>query len=295
MIMNDLTQAFYKILQLQNSIELIEEQIVTKKSLLDQAQAFLDTGRISAIQLIQRDLELGESELRLVQARGSMLKLEEDLFNILGVEKPSSVKYISNTKYEKIDLSPELIIDSNLNYLNTVKAAEMQILALKSTISALKRDYLPNVVARAGYRFEGKGVPESDKDNDLVGGMGLTWNVFSGGRTYNQIQEHKATLNSLIAKVDLLKREASTKIRLGIIDADTEYYKIGIRQKAVGAAKTYYEYAKTKYDTGEKSQIEFLQAANLLQEQEAEYENSIYNYKIKIARLEKLAGLVITE
>ena len=148
---------------------------------------------------------------------------------------------------------------------------------------------------RAGYRFEGKGVPDSDKDNDLVGGLGLTWQVFSGGRTYNQIQEHKATLNALTAKVNLLKREAGSKIRLGIIDANTEYYKIGIRQKAVGAAKTYYEYAKTKYDTGEKSQIEFLQAANLLQEQEAEYENSIYNYKIKIARLEKLAGLVITE
>ena len=130
MIMNDLTQAFYKILQLQNSIELIKEQIVIKKSLLDQAQAFLDTGRISAIQLIRRDLELGESELRLVQARGSMLKLEEDLFNILGVDKPSSVKYISNIKYEKIDLSPELIIDSNLNYLNTKSLFQMHLFYL---------------------------------------------------------------------------------------------------------------------------------------------------------------------
>jgi len=295
MVINDLTATFYKILKLQNSMAMIKRTIATNQSLLDQAEAFLDTGRVSAMQVTKRDLELGESELLLVQAKGNLLKLEEDLFNILGVEKPPSVTYLSDIGYERIDLNPELIIDSNLNYLNTVKAAEMQILALKSTISALKRDFFPNLVARAAYRFEGKGVPESDKDNDLVGGLGLTWQVFSGGRTYNQIQEHKATLNSLTAKINLLKREASTKIRLGVIDANTEYYKIGIRQKAVGAAKTYYEYTKTKYDTGEKSQIEFLEAASLLQRQEAEYENSIYNYKIKIARLEKLAGLVITE
>ncbi len=294
-IINNLTQKFYQILKLQNSMAMIKRTIATNQNLLDQAEAFLDTGRVSAMQVTRRDLELGESELLLVQAKGAMLKLEEDLFNLLGIEKPSGVTYISDIQYEKIDLNPELIINSNLNYLNTVKAAEMRILALKSTISALKRDFFPNLVARAAYRFEGKGVPDSDKDNDLVGGLGLTWQVFSGGRTYNQIQEHKATLNALTAKVNLLKREASTKIRLGIIDANTEYYKIGIRQKAVGAAQTYYEYTKTKYDTGEKSQIEFLEAANLLQKQEVEYENSIYNYKIKIARLEKLAGLVITE
>ena len=190
-------------------------------------------------------------------------------------------------------MNPDLIIESNLNYLNAVRSAEMKILSLKSLISALKRDFLPNIIARAAYRFEGKGVPDSDKDNDLVGGMGLTWQLFQGGRTYYQIQEHKAMLNSQIAKLNLLKRDIGTEIRYGVIDADTDYYKIDVLKRSVKAAKSNYEYIKTNYNLGEKSMVELLEAQDLLSEQETEYENAIYDYKIKVARIERIAGVVI--
>ncbi|MEC9381661.1 MAG: TolC family protein [Thermodesulfobacteriota bacterium] len=293
-ILSKVSENYYKILKVQNLIKLIENQVTTNKTRLEQAKAFLTAGRISALEVTARSLDVDQSELEAIKLKGNLEKLEEDLFNLLGVPKPREISYSSNLQYSKVDLNADLIIESNLNYLNAIKSAEMKILSLKSMISALKRDFLPNIIARAAYRFEGKGVPDSDKDNDLVGGMGLRWELFQGGRTYYQIQEHKAMLNSSIAKLNLLKRDIGSKIRFGVIDADTDFYKIDVLKRSVKAAKSNYEYIKTNYTLGEKSMVELLEAEDLLSEQETEYQNAIYDYKIKVARIERIAGVVIS-
>jgi len=294
-IMNELVMTFYEILKTKNSISQQEKEILLNNDLLKQAKAFFDAGRVSSLDITKQRIALNESELRLVIHQGRLLKLEEELFNHLGVAKPPKVAYIPDYGYEKMDLNADLIIDSNIHYIHSVKAMEMKILGIKAQISAYKRDFLPSIMARAAYRFEGRGVPDSDKDNDYIAGIGMTWQIFNGGRTYYQIQEHKAILNSLYAKLAVLKRKASSKIRYGIIDADTAYLKINVRKEGVNAAKVYYEYTKTKLNVGEASEIEFFQASHLLGKQERDYKNAIYNYKIKIARLEKLAGLIITK
>ncbi|MEE2975353.1 MAG: TolC family protein [Thermodesulfobacteriota bacterium] len=293
-ILSKVSENYYKILKVQNLIKLIENQVTTNKTRLEQAKAFLTAGRISALEVTARSLDVDQSELEAIKLKGNLEKLEEDLFNLLGVPKPREISYSSNLQYSKVDLNADLIIESNLNYLNAIRSAEMKILSLKSMISALKRDFLPNIIARAAYRFEGKGVPDSDKDNDLVGGMGLRWELFQGGRTYYQIQEHKAMLNSSIAKLNLLKRDIGSKIRFGVIDADTDFYKIDVLKRSVKAAKSNYEYIKTNYTLGEKSMVELLEAEDLLSEQETEYQNAIYDYKIKVARIERIAGVVIS-
>ena len=293
-ILSKVSENYYKILKVQNLIKLIENQVTTNKTRLEQAKAFLTAGRISALEVTARSLDVDQSELEAIKLKGNLEKLEEDLFNLLGVPKPREISYSSNLQYSKVDLNADLIIESNLNYLNAIKSAEMKILSLKSMISALKRDFLPNIIARAAYRFEGKGVPDSDKDNDLVGGMGLRWELFQGGRTYYQIQEHKAMLNSSIARLNLLKRDIGSKIRFGVIDADTDFYKIDVLKRSVKAAKSNYEYIKTNYTLGEKSMVELLEAEDLLSEQETEYQNAIYDYKIKVARIERIAGVVIS-
>ena len=52
---------------------------------------------------------------------------------------------------------------------------------------------------------------------------------------------------------------------------------------------------KNKYDSGELSEIKLLEAKNIKDKQEILYQNSVYDYIIKIARIEKATGLNITK
>ena len=52
---------------------------------------------------------------------------------------------------------------------------------------------------------------------------------------------------------------------------------------------------KTKYKSGDLSEIELFEVENMKNKQEILYQNSIYDYIIKIARIEKVTGLNITK
>lgn len=294
-ILNEVTEKFYEVLKTKNHISGLESERETKNKQLKKSIAFLEAGRVSSLDVAEKNLNLSRIELELISKKGLLRKLEEEFFTLLGVQRPSEVNYVANLKYTKIDLNSEAIIDSYMMNMYEIKALEMSILSTKATISAIYRDFLPNIVARAAYRFEGKGVSSEDKDNDLIGGMGATWQIFNGGRTYYQIQSQRARLRAQMTKLNLLKQELSSKIRGSVIEAETSFFKIEVLEKSMKASEAHFKFMENKYDSGELSEIKLLEAKNIKDKQEILYQNSVYDYIIKIARIEKATGLNITK
>ena len=294
-ILNEVTEKFYEVLKTKNHISGLESERETKNKQLKKSIAFLEAGRVSSLDVAEKNLNLSRIELELISKKGLLRKLEEEFFTLLGVQRPSEVNYVANLKYTKIDLNSEAIIDSYMMNMYEIKALEMSILSTKATISAIYRDFLPNIVARAAYRFEGKGVSSEDKDNDLIGGMGATWQIFNGGRTYYQIQSQRARLRAQMTKLNLLKQQLSSKIRGSVIEAETSFFKIEVLEKSMKASEAHFKFMKNKYDSGELSEIKLLEAKNMKNKQEILYQNSVYDYIIKIARIEKATGLNITK
>ena len=293
-ILNSVTEKFYEIMKTKNLIEGLESEKEIKDKELDKSIAFLKAGRVSSLDVAERNLSLSKIELELVTRKGYLRKLEEELFTLLGVNRPDQVNYISDLSYTKIDLNSDLIIDSYMQNMYQIKSLEMSILSTKATISAIYRDFLPNIVARAAYRFEGKGVADEDKDNDLIGGMGATWQIFNGGRTYYQIQSQKARLRAQMTQLSMLKQQLSSKVRASVIDAETAFYKINVLKKSLKASEAHHKLVESKYDSGELSELKLVQANNMKDKQKILYQNSIYDYIIKVARIEKVTGLKIT-
>ena len=292
-IVNKISENYYEILKLKNSIKKIKKDIETNRDLLSKNKAFLEAGRSSRIDVIESNIDLSESELEYIELQGKLLKHEEDLFNLLGILKPDEVTYESELSYTRLDLDENQVLESRAATDSDIKSTEMEILSQKTLISAYKRDFLPTLVAGGAYRFEGKGVAEEDKDNDFVVGLGLTWNIFSGGKTMGQIKEAKARIKALNAKLNFLKSQMKSTIKYGLIDLDTAYYKIDVYKKLLNSANVNYEFVKTKFESGQSSRVDLKEAERLLQEQSVNYENAIFSYLIKIARFEKVVGVKV--
>ena len=294
-IINRISENFYEILKLENSINKTLKDIETNKDILKKNEAFMEAGRVSTIDVTDANIDLSESELEYIELQGELLKYEEDLFNLIGIEKPKKVKYESSLKYTRLNLNEDQVLEARSFNDNEVKSIEMAILSQKALISAYKRDFLPTLIAGGAYRFEGKGVAEEDKDNDFIVGLGLRWQLFAGGKTMGQIREAKARIQALDAKLAFQKRQIKSTIKYGLIDLDTAYYKIDVYKKSLNSAKLNYDFVKTKFESGESSRVDLKEAERLLEEQNSNYENAIYSYLIKIARFEKVVGVKINE
>ena len=294
-LFNSITENYYEILKVKNEILRVNKDIETRKDVLAKTEAFLQAGRASRIDVTEKNIDLSESELEIIQLQGDLLKLEEDLFNLLGIEKPYLVTYESSLNYRRINVDESQILESKSFNDPAVKEIEMAILSQKALISAYKRDFLPSLIAGGAYRFEGKGVAEEDKKYDFIIGLGMRWEIFSGGKTMGQIKEAESRISALEAKLKFTKRQMKSTIKYGIIDLDTAFYKIDVYKKSLKSAQINYDFNKTKYETGEASRVDLEEAERLLQEQKVNYENAVFSYLIKTARFEKLLGLTLNE
>jgi hypothetical protein len=98
-----------------------------------------------------------------------------------------------------------------------------------------------------------------------------------------------------MSQLSLLKQTLGSRVKASIIEAETSFYKINVLKKSFKAAEAHHEFMKTKYNSGDLSEIELFEVENMRNKQEIFYQNSIYDYIIKIARIEKVTGLNITK
>ena len=135
-IVNRISENFYEILKIKNSIRKTKKDIATNKKLLEKNIAFMNAGRSSTIDVTDANIDLSESELEFIELQGELLKFEEDLFNLIGIEKPKIVNYESSLKYTRLNLSEDQVLEVRSFHDAEVKSIEMGILSQKALISA---------------------------------------------------------------------------------------------------------------------------------------------------------------
>ena len=74
----------------------------------------MNAGRSSTIDVTDANIDLSESELEFIELQGELLKFEEDLFNLIGIEKPKIVNYELSLKYTRLNLSEDQVLGSTI-------------------------------------------------------------------------------------------------------------------------------------------------------------------------------------
>ena len=92
----------------------------------------MNAGRSSTIDVTDANIDLSESELEFIELQGELLKFEEDLFNLIGIEKPKIVNYESSLKYTRLNLNEDQVLEVQSFHDAEVKSIEMGILSQES-------------------------------------------------------------------------------------------------------------------------------------------------------------------
>jgi len=135
-----------------------------------------------------------------------------------------AIKFIINSEGIKIDIpySKLSIVSFNMNLPAIQEIAienRPEVKLLKAAIRAVGyqkksefADYLPQVGAmgKVVYRYDNF---DSNQEWEFIGGIGLKWNVFNGGLTYNKIKEKESELSILNEKFKMLKSGINFEVK----------------------------------------------------------------------------------
>jgi outer membrane protein TolC len=201
------------------------------------------------------DLLMIDSRLAEVDSLLSQLKTNKDL--ILHFLSFLTSHNISGSTHDKNDIEFKDTLDSTILMQNIdIQKAQIAIEIKKNQISVASAEYLPEVGFMAEYGSNDEKLFGNFTDHDYyMAGIGVKWNLYSGGATKDGLSK---------AKVDLLKQKMTLALaRDGILlkadDIRTKIKNLNFKLNALNKEK---EYKKQIFENFKESHKEHRASMN---------------------------------
>jgi outer membrane protein TolC len=236
-------------------------------------------------------VQLANAELAQVTARNNVTLGRETLRNAMGMSTPLDFDVVDVLSQPPVKLGEDEAVE--LAYANRPElvsiAAQQKAQSLQ--IDALTKDYLPKVTGGANYTWSGSQYPLQDTWNI---GAAVNLSVFNGGLTTAQVGEARANLATLQANAETLRQSVQLEVRQAMANVREGAEAIRVTEKARRQARENVELAEGRYSTGVGSIIELTDAQASLASAEANLVQSLVNYRVAVATLERAIAMPVT-
>ncbi|HKK46983.1 MAG TPA: TolC family protein [Balneolaceae bacterium] len=283
------TKTFYSILYLDQSMEVVAEQIKTLNEDLDTARKRLQNGSATNYDVLSIKVRIGEEKNRRLDLIDQKEKLKSTLRKLFGWDPDRTVDVKGN-----LDLKNE----EDITNLNQVYADRPDYKVLQQKKEELKKAYklrslsdMPSLTAGVIAGFKNGYQPNIDK---ILGnysiGVQLKVPIFNGHTTRYQRQEVQSNINSLNAQSRKLKREIQEEVEQAKTDVKTGKQKLATSDLQIKQAKEQLRLAKIRYKNGVITNTDLLAAETALTKARFQKVTTTYNILLSQYDLKKAAG-----
>lgn len=157
-------------------------------------------------------------------------------------------------------------------------------------VSAAKSSYYPGISLVVDYGYQGEEYKFTNDYDFWTASMVLQWNIFNGFSDKAKAEENEIKK----MEIETQKNEIVNKIRLQVREA---FYDLEVAADAIEttskreeSSSQSFRIIEKKYKEGMTPQIEYIDARNTLTQSQIEAAVAEYDYKIKLAGLEKATG-----
>jgi outer membrane protein len=281
-------QAYYGVLQAQRNKEVAVETVKQYGQHLEQAKGFYEVGTHPKYDVTTAEVNLSNAKLNLIKAENALKVAKVTLNNVMGVPDAPEYDIQDNLAFEKYTTTMEAAVEKAYGNRPDLQSLAAKRKAAEKNIALQKSGYFPFVTGNAAYNIGGRDFP---LDKGWSVGVGITFPIFSGFLTKKQVEEARANLSAFRANEESLKQSILLDVQQAYLNlVDTER-SISTAELTVKQATENLEIADGRYAAGVGNPIEVTDAEVSLTNAKTSYIQSLYNYKIAQASLEKAMGM----
>jgi outer membrane protein len=281
-------QAYYGVLQAQRNSEVAVETVKQYEQHLEQAKGFYEVGTHPKYDVTTAEVNLSNAKLGLIKAENALKVAKVTLNNVMGVPDAPEYDIQDNLAFEKYTITMEAAVEKAYANRPDLQSLVAQRKAAEKNIALQKTGYFPVLTGNAAYNLGGSDFP---LEKGWSVGVGITFPIFSGFLTKRQVEEARANLSVFRANEESLKQSILLDVQQAYLNlVDTER-SISTAELTVKQATENLEIADGRYAAGVGNPIEVTDAEVSLTNGKTSYIQSLYNYKIAQASLEKAMGM----
>lgn len=284
--------AYYLILVTEESLKLVEANIVNLNETLKATRAMFSAGMAEATDVdqmisnvsmmenskssLQRTIEVNYNLLRFIlgTAADTKITLSEALDDFIGKVDVESL------------LSHEFNLNSNVNF----RLIEGQEMLSKLALKNQKATVLPTLAGFYSYGTNGMGDKLSDLrwfQNSMVG-VQISLPIFASGQRYSGIKKAQINLQKAVTTKDMVREQLliqEKQLRYNLVNADQQYK---MQKQNVEVSQRVYNSTENKFKQGMASSLDLTQANSLYLQAENNYITALMNLLQSKLSLDKL-------
>lgn len=322
---NDVKLKYFNVLLAEEVINVQKQNVEINERILKTTEDLFKRGQKTEIDQINAQVYLSDAKISLVTAQNIYAQALADLSNAMYIAGQPEFKVVKIDVFDSYDafFSPVFLETPKGQWHNItgrerekelgnvqelpftmeeawdtayknspdLKVVKSTLAAMKESVTAIKRQFYPNLGVRTGYANDVKyrvreGYNEDFKNNQFFVEVGLKMNV-NGMKQYNQVKQANAIVAQTETDLDEMQQFIYYNVKKCYLNVKTAEKQIINSKDKVLKAKENLEITGQDYYNGKSNYIELQNARQNYNDAMLEYIAKINAYNVSLAKLEK--------
>ncbi len=286
----DTTTAYYGVLQARSLVKVNEQAVANLSEHLTNVRAQFDAGAVAKADVLRSEVELANAQQDLIKAKSSYELAVASFNNIIGIPHDSQSVLKDELQYAQYGAPlADLLAQAAKNRPEIAQAADNVAIA-KAGQKAADSGGLPTLSLSAGQGWAGDTFPGNDSNWSV--GMTLSWNIFDSGITKAKSAGAGAAIDKALSQQRQTGDSVALEVRQAYLSMKEAEERIQTSQVTVDKAEEDLKIARTKYSAGAGTNLDVIDAQLALTQAHTNYTQSLYDYNVNKAKLQKATGQI---
>lgn len=291
----DVKKGYFSILKAKRGVETVNSLKKMAEEHLKTAEAFFTEGLVTRTDVLKTEVFLADTEQQIIEAENA-LALSKAGFSFLLNEPLSSEVDVENI-LEYLKEKNTLDYWTKISYENRpeLKGLESAGKIYAYNIQSEKSGYKPQVGFFGNYLLDkGSQGAVDDWEDSWNLGIALEWDIWNWGETRARVQKATHQKNEIDTQYALVRKSIELEVKSAYLNLDAASQQIETAKKSLEKAEENLRVTTLLYKEGMATTTDVLTAQTDLTSARNKYYQSMYDYQVAYAELEKSAGVVET-
>ena len=280
---------YCNVLQNQALLEIAKQTVNDFSAHLNRVRKMYDTGVVAWHDVLQTKVRLANAENNLVKAQNDYDLAVYGLNKTMGLPLRTEIRLTEPLEYQKYSLSLDDVTEYGLSHRPEMGQRQANIKIEAAQIKIAQSGQRPRITLAGTMAWD---------DTDFAGANNRDWtvllvtqlNIFDSGNTKSKIKQAQASELAALKQAQQTKDDISLEISDAYLSMKEAEKRINTNRVAVEEASTNFDIAQRSYSAGVGTNLDVMDAELALNQAKTNYTNSLFDYNISKARLDKAIG-----
>jgi outer membrane protein TolC len=284
-------RAYYGLMLARHALAVITEAGENIGRHVERVQAMYRKGLVSRLDLLRAEVQQSNLQPQIIRMQNAAELARYQLNLVLDRNLDEPVTPADSLVFRAVALDSAALIQEALK--SRPELAQMEI-AKKIADRAALVSYSglqPSLVLMADYSYsKGQGFSGDQWQKNWDLGVAASWTLFDGGSSLGRIKEAKSNARRVLLAREQVEDYIRLEVTAGILSVRAGERAIASQEKAVEQAAEALKMAQARYETGQATNLDVLDAQLALTQAKTNRIQAVHDYLVSLAQLERASG-----